>query len=325
MPRRELEAFNGAAPRQGCIRHWRRVRQLLGPANAGDVARTALFLASDDTAMMTGIVLPRRGRGVGRVISGSGEKMKRLQGKVAVVTGATSGIGETTARLFAREGAKVAIAARSADRGESIAAEIVAEGGEAIFMKTDVSEPESVEASFATISDRFGHLDVLFNNAGGSSSADGALTVAPLEEFWRCIKLDLFGTWLCSRAAIPLMQKSGGGSIINSASIVGEMGIPNRDAYTAAKGGIIALTRSMAVEFAKDGIRVNVVIPGAVMTPRVAAFFQREPHLKKQEEAYLLGFADPIDVANAALFLASDESRRTTGQKLPVDSGILIS
>jgi NAD(P)-dependent dehydrogenase (short-subunit alcohol dehydrogenase family) len=251
--------------------------------------------------------------------------MGRLSGKVAFVTGATGGIGEVTARLFAREGARVAIAGRSADRGEAVAAEIAAAGGEAVFVRTDVSEPDSVEASFAEVFNRFGRLDVLFNNAGGSTSADGPLTVAPIEEFWRCIRLDLFGTWLCSRAAIPLMRKSGGGSIVNSASIVGEMGVPNRDAYTAAKGGIIALTRSMAVEFAADGIRVNVVIPGAVMTPRVAAFFEREPHLKKQEEAYLLGFADPIDVANAALFLASDESRKTTGQKLPVDSGILIS
>lgn len=251
--------------------------------------------------------------------------MGRLSGKVAFVTGATGGIGEVTARLFAHEGARVAIAGRRVDRGEAVAAEIAAAGGEAVFVRTDVSEPDSVDASFAEVFDRFGRLDVLFNNAGGSSSADGPLTVAPIEEFWRCIRLDLFGTWLCSRAAIPLMRKSGGGSIVNSASIVSEMGVPNRDAYTAAKGGIIALTRSMAVEFAADGIRVNVVIPGAVMTPRVAAFFEREPHLKKQEEAYLLGFADPVDVANAVLFLASDESRKTTGQKLPVDSGILIS
>ena len=251
--------------------------------------------------------------------------MDRLRDKVAVVTGASGGIGEVTARLFAREGAAVVLAARSRDKGEAIAADIVAGGGSAVFVETDVTEPDSVAACFAEIESRFGRLDILFNNAGGSTARDGPLTVAPLDEFWRAIKLDLFGTWLCSRSAIPLMQNSGGGSIVNSASIVGEMGVPNRDAYTASKGGVIALTRSMAVEFAKDAIRVNVVIPGAVLTPRVADFFDREPHLKKQEEAYLLGFADPIDVANAVLFLASDESRRTTGQKLPVDSGILIS
>jgi len=249
----------------------------------------------------------------------------RLDGKIAVITGATGGIGAVTAQLFAREGASVVIAARSSDKGEKIAADIGSDGGEAAFVETDVSEPESVDAAFSHVSQRYGRLDILFNNAGGSSSADGPLTSAPLEEFWRCLKLDLFGTWLCSRSAIPLMQESGGGSIVNCASIVAEMGIPNRDAYTAAKGGIVSLTRSMAVEFAKDGIRVNVVVPGAVATERVLGFFEREPHLKKQWDAYLLGIAEPIDVAQAALFLASDESCRTTGQKLPVDSGILIS
>ena len=113
--------------------------------------------------------------------------------------------------------------------------------------------------------------------------------------------------------------------MVNSASIVGLMGIPRRDAYTAAKGGVIALTRSMAVEFAAHGIRVNCLVPGAVMTDRVRAFFAREPHLKKQMEGYLLGVVEMADVAQAALFLACDESRRTTGQMIAVDSGILIS
>jgi len=251
--------------------------------------------------------------------------MGRLDGKVAFITGASQGIGEVTARLFASEGARTVLAARRRAEGEKIAAEIGAAGGKALFVECDVTEPESVEKAFAAAYGAFGRLDVLFNNAGGSSAADGPLTEAPLEEFWRAIKLDLFGTWLCSRAAIPMMQKSGGGSIVNSASIVAEMGIPRRDAYTASKGGIVSLTRSMAVEFAKDRIRVNVVIPGAVGTERVLGFFEREPHLKQQWDAYLLGIADPVDVANAVLFLASDESRRTTGQKLPVDSGILIS
>ncbi|KAB0267465.1 SDR family NAD(P)-dependent oxidoreductase [Microvirga brassicacearum] len=251
--------------------------------------------------------------------------MGRLDGKVAFITGASQGIGEVTARLFAKEGAKVVLAARRRAVGEAVAAEIRADGFAATFVECDVTEPASVDAAFAAAHNAYGRLDVLFNNAGGSTSRDGPLTVAPLDEFWRAIKLDLYGTWLCSRAAIPQMQKSGGGSIVNSASIVAEMGIPNRDAYTASKGGIISLTRSMAVEFAKDKIRVNVVIPGAVATDRVLAFFEKEPHLKKQWDSYLLGVTEPIDVANAVLFLASDESRRTTGQKLPVDSGILIS
>ena len=251
--------------------------------------------------------------------------MPRLHGKVAFITGATSGIGAATAELFAAEGAAVAIAGRNAERGEAVAARIAEKGGTASFIATDVTEPDSISAALDRAAGLFGGLDILFNNAGGSSSADGPVTVAPLEEFWRCIKLDLFGTYLGCRFAIPLMQKRGGGSIINSASIMGAMGIPNRDAYTAAKGGVIALTRSMAVEFAKDRIRVNTIIPGAVGTERVLRFFEAEPHLKSQWDAYLLGLAEPIDVAYAAVYLASDESRRTTGQILPVDSGILIS
>ncbi len=251
--------------------------------------------------------------------------MSRLSGKVAFITGATSGIGAAAAELFAAEGASVAIAGRNAERGEAVAARIAEKGGVAKFVATDVTEPESFSAALNQTAELFGGLDVLYNNAGGSTSADGPVTVAPLEEFWRCIKLDLFGTWLGCRFAIPLMQKRGGGSIINSASIVGAMGIPNRDAYTAAKGGVIALTRSMAVEFARDRIRVNTIIPGAVATERVLGFYEKEPHLKSQWDAYLLGLAEPIDVAWAAVYLASDESRRTTGQILPVDSGILIS
>ncbi|MGJ4859901.1 SDR family NAD(P)-dependent oxidoreductase [Labrys sp. La1] len=251
--------------------------------------------------------------------------MARLAGKVAIITGATGGIGEAAAHLFAEEGAKVAVTGRSRGKGEAVAAGINARGGTARYLEMDVTLPDSVGACFRTVAETWGRLDVLYNNAGGSSSADGPVTTTPVEEFWRCIKLDLFGTWLCCRHAIPLMQECGGGSIVNCSSIVGAMGIPNRDAYTAAKGGVISLTRSMAVEFAKDRIRVNVLVPGAVATDRVLGFFEREPHLKAQWDAYLLGIAEPIDVARAALYLACDDSRRMTGHQLPIDGGILIS
>lgn len=249
----------------------------------------------------------------------------RLKDKVAFITGATGGIGEVAARLFAAEGAKVALVGRRKQYGEKIAADIRAAGQDAIFIAADVTEAGNVERAVADTVAAWGRLDILYNNAGGSSSRDGPVTKTPPDVFWRTIELDLFGTWLCCHYGVPELERSGGGSVINTASIMGAMGLPNRDAYTAAKGGIIALTRSMAVEYAPAQVRVNVLVPGAVGTDRVLRFFASEPHLEAQRKAYLLGLAEPIDVANAALFLASDESRRTTGQALYVDSGILIS
>lgn len=278
-----------------------------------DIPKALGVLFGDDSDLVRGDVrLPE-------------QDMKRLAGKVAIVTGATGGIGREAAVLFGREGAKVVIAGRRAREGEETLALLERAGGEGLVVPTDVTEPESVAAMVSRAVEAFGKVNVLYNNAGGSTSRDGPVTEAPLDEFWRAIKLDLFGTWLCCRFAIPEMIKAGGGSIVNSASIVAMMGVPRRDAYTASKGGVIALGRSMAVEYASHNIRVNTVVPGAVATDRVMKFFESEPHLKKQWDAYLLGVSEPIDVAQAALFLASDESRRTTGQVLTVDSGILIS
>jgi NAD(P)-dependent dehydrogenase (short-subunit alcohol dehydrogenase family) len=251
--------------------------------------------------------------------------MGRLQGKVAFITGATGGIGRHTAGMFAREGAAVVLAGRREAEGEAAAAEIRGAGGAALFTQCDVSEEASVAQAVAKAVAAFGPITVLFNNAGGSRPTDGPLTEAPLGEFWKSIKLDLYGTWLCSRAIIPHMIEAGGGAIVNSASIMGVMGVPKRDAYTAAKGGVVSLTKSMAVEYAPHRIRVNVIVPGAVMTDRVKAMFAKEPHLKKQEESYLLGFAQPDHVGYAAIYLASDEAGATTGHTLLVEGGITIS
>ena len=247
--------------------------------------------------------------------------MGRLDGKVIFIAGATAGIGAITACLFAREGAKVAVAGRRAAEGEAVVERITKDGGEAIFLRTDVTEGESVEEAICATVRTFGRLNVLLNNAGGSSNADGPVTEASPDEFWRVIKIDLFGTFLCCRFAIPHIAKAGGGSVINNASMVGIKGQVGRDAYTAAKGGVIALTRSMAAEFVGDKVRVNALAPGAVGTDRILAMIEANPAAKKAVEVQPLGLIDPLEIAHAALFLASDEARSITGEILTISGG----
>lgn len=251
--------------------------------------------------------------------------MGRLKDKVALITGAGSGIGRRAAQLFAREGARVVVAERDAGTGRETYELIARNGDQAAFIQTDVTDEKSVEATFAETMRTFGALHVIYNNAGGSTMADGPLTECPNEEFWRAIKLDVFGTWLVSRHGIPEIIKSGGGSVVNASSVVAHMGWPGKDAYTAAKGAVAALTRSMAVEFAPHKVRVNAVAPCVTRTPRVVAQLNALETTRKFAEQHLMGLAEPDDVAMAALYLASDESARTTGHILQVDSGLTIS
>lgn len=254
--------------------------------------------------------------------------MARLTGKVAFITGGGAGIGRVTAERFAEEGAKVVIAEINRETGAAAAEIARARGknsaGDAVFVHCDIRERDQVEAAFAETVKRFGKLTVLHNNAGGSTPQDGPVTEAPEEEFWRAITLDLYGTFLCSKIGIPHMIKSGGGSIINMSSIVALRALPGRDCYTAAKGAIAAITRSMAVEYAPHKIRVNAIAPGVVMTERVKKLMESAKDIEKLAKTHLLGLGFPNHMADMAVYLASDESIITTGQILSVDSGATI-
>jgi NAD(P)-dependent dehydrogenase (short-subunit alcohol dehydrogenase family) len=251
--------------------------------------------------------------------------MARLAGKVALITGAGTGIGRASAQAMAREGAAVVIAELNPDAGEQTAQLIQQAGGRAFSVPTDVTNPDSVKAAVDRAVATFGALHILHNNAGGSTAADSSVVDAPIEEFWRAIRLDLFGTFLGSRFGVPAIIASGGGAVINMASNLALMGIAGRDCYTAAKGGVAALTRSMAVEFAPAKVRVNAIAPSVTMTARVHGLLAGNPALGKLGQSHLLGLIEPEDIANMAVFLASDEARMVTGQIYPVDSGVTIS
>ena len=244
--------------------------------------------------------------------------MRRLEGKTALITGAGRGIGRAAALRFAAEGARVAIAEIGRTDGEATARAIEAAGGEALFVETDVASPESVAAAVRTTVERFGGLQVLYNNAGGATPKDGKVTEIELDEFWRTIGVDLFGTFLGCRYAIPAMVEGGGGSIINTTSIRAMIGTAGADAYTSAKGGVRALTQALALQWAEKNIRVNAIAPGVILTERVKALLREDDPIFKKS---LLGASTPEDVAQMALYLASDEARKVTGAILPMDSG----
>jgi NAD(P)-dependent dehydrogenase (short-subunit alcohol dehydrogenase family) len=248
--------------------------------------------------------------------------MARLEGKVAFITGAAAGIGRATAIAFAREGARVAVVDISKAGAEETAH---LAGNGAIAIHTDVTDEAAMAAAVRLTEATFGRLDVLHNNAGGSTPQDNNVIDVPVEEFWRVIKLDLFGTFLGCRHGIPALIRAGGGSVINMTSNMALMGVGSRDCYTMAKGGIASLTRSMAVEFAPHKVRVNAIAPSATMTERLKKLVQANPAVNKLNESHLLGTIEPQDIANAALYLASDESRAMTGHIMSVDSGVTIS
>lgn len=248
--------------------------------------------------------------------------MGRLANKVAFLSGATSGIGRIAAAVFAREGAGVVLAGRREEEGQAIVQDLRDNGHDALFMRTDVTRPEEVELAIKGAVDHFGRLDILFNNAGGSSAEDGPAATVSLDEFWRTVKVNLYGTLLCSRFGVRELLKGGGGSIINVASMTGFGVSPGMDGYTSAKGGVLALTRAMARDLARRNIRVNALAPAAVATDRIIKRLEQTGATAAQLRLQPLGLVDPEDIAHAAVFLASDESKTLTGQAIAIHGGM---
>jgi NAD(P)-dependent dehydrogenase (short-subunit alcohol dehydrogenase family) len=251
------------------------------------------------------------------------DPMNELEGKVAIITGGASGMGRATTLLFARAGAHVVIADLNVDGGEEVAKLASESGNEAVFQRTDVS----VEADVATLVQRatkaFGRLDVMFNNAG-IGGAVGPLEEIAVDDWDRTQAVCLRGVFLGIKHAVGPIRAAGGGAIISTASIAGIQGYPNLHAYSAAKAGVVNLTRSAALEFARDRIRVNCIAPGGISTPILYGFSGND----KASVDAMLTMAQPYpragqpeDIANAALFLASDRAQFITGQTLVVDGG----
>lgn len=249
--------------------------------------------------------------------------MGKLEGKVAIVTGGASGIGRATALLFAGEGAKVVVADWNEDGAQTVASEITQAGGDAIAVRVDVSQAEQVEAMVKRAVQSFGKLDVIFNNAGieGEQAPTADCT---LENWQRVIGVNLTGTFLGMKYAIPAMLETGGGAIVNNASVAGLVGFPGIPAYCASKGGVVIMTKTTALEYAKQGIRANVICPGVIWTPMVERFTSVSEEARAAlEAAEPIGrFGKPEEVARLALFLASDDSSFCTGAAFTVDGGM---
>lgn len=250
--------------------------------------------------------------------------MPRLQDKVAIITGAGSGIGRQAALLFAREGAIVVVADVNEETGERTVQDVTASGGQAAFVRTDVAKAADIEALVRAGEERYGKVDVMFNNAGLFAEGDASVIDTP-EEVWDLVmNINLKSVYLGCKYAIPAMLRAGGGAIINTASFVALMGAATSQiAYTATKGGVLALTREVAVEFARQNIRANALCPGPVDTPLLQSILHDPVQRQRRMVHIPIGRpAEASEIASAALFLASDESSYITGATFTVDGGI---
>jgi NAD(P)-dependent dehydrogenase (short-subunit alcohol dehydrogenase family) len=250
----------------------------------------------------------------------------RLRGKVALITGGTSGIGEATAKLFAREGARVAITGRRVALGEGVVAQIKRSGGEAIFIAADVARLEDCRRSIDEAIAAYGRIDILFNNAG--IVTQGTLEETSEEDWARTFDVNVKGTYLMTKLVLPSMRAQGGGVIVNNASDWGIVGGPHYTAYSASKGAVVLLTKSVALEVARDNIRVNAVCPGDTYVERWRVDERRNPsgdfaaELKAMGEDLPIGRVGTVEeIAQAVLFLACDESSFMTGATMMVDGG----
>ncbi|EAP97659.1 short chain dehydrogenase [Janibacter sp. HTCC2649] len=244
----------------------------------------------------------------------------RLAGKVAVVTGGCSGIGLATVRRFAEEGAKVVIGDLDDANGERIADEI---GG--AYVHCDVTDKDQVDAMFATAKEKFGSVDIAFNNAGISPPEDDSILNTDLDAWRKVQEVNLTSVYLCCKAALPYMIEQGKGSIINTASFVAVMGAATSQiSYSASKGGVLSMSRELGVEFARQGVRVNALCPGPVNTPLLRELFAKDEERAARRLIHVpMGrFGEPEEMANAVLFLASDESSFITANTFLVDGGI---
>lgn len=255
--------------------------------------------------------------------------MARLDGKVSIITGAGSGIGEATAKLFSEEGAKVVVADIAPAKGQRVAKEIKDTGGDAIFIEVDVCKVSDMERMIKTTVETYGKLNILYNHAGipGPKGVEDVME----EEWEQCIKANMLGSFFATKFAVPEMRKAGGGSILFTASTAGLIGSRFSPAYSSAKGGIVLLTKSLALRLAKDNIRVNCICPSLADTPMGPDFVRARPDedwatTEATIERFLTTIpmgrmVKPQEIAYAALFLASDEASFITGIFLPVDGG----
>jgi NAD(P)-dependent dehydrogenase (short-subunit alcohol dehydrogenase family) len=247
--------------------------------------------------------------------------MGRLDGKVVVITGAAGGIGREAALLFSEEGARVCVADVVEESGEQTASEC----RDAFFFRVDVTDPASVEEMYKQTAERYGGVDVLYNNAGIMPAEDASILETESEAWQRVLDVNATGVFLCCKYGIPHLLERGGGSVINVASFVAILGAATSQiSYTASKGAVLSLSRELAVEFARRGVRVNALCPGPVETPLLMRLFQEDPTAYERRRIHLpMGrLADAREIAYGALFLASDESSYVNGATFLVDGGI---